>query len=403
MYELPNALDLYGNLDEYRDPWLLPLVDRLRMFRAESVKVAYYYRSPDASTFRYRCFNTASAVNEHIPGVSASWFWRSDGDVLLSVVREADVLVVCRVPYDDVVARLIAAARQFGVRVVFDVDDYVFDTAMVPEVVTTLDQHETEPTSAEAMWMHWFATFARVRSTLDLADEVVVTNEYLAERTRAVVDKPVHIVPNFMGAEQIEYSEALADARAGGLPTADGFLHLGYFSGTPSHNRDFAIVAGALARLMRDEPTVRLRLVGYLDPAFTALSGLEDRIEVVPLTSYMNLQRLLAQTEVNLAPLQDNGFTNCKSELKYFDAAVVGAPTLASPTFTMSRAIAQGVNGLLVRVEEWDEYLRFIVDECYDQAVLMGNAAREHAVAAYSPAAMAGRIVSALSLPTSTI
>jgi glycosyltransferase involved in cell wall biosynthesis len=382
---------------DYRDPWELPLSDRVRMFRAEQTKVAYYYRGPDGSTFRYRCFNTSLAINAHVPGASASWFFERDGERLLEIVKEADVLVVCRVPYSDQVAQLMAVARRFGTRVYFDVDDYVFDIAMVPEVVKTLDQYEGTIEPAEHMWNHWFASFARMRQTMELADEVIVTNDYLAERTRSVVDKPVRIIPNFMGTEQIEYSRALVAARdTGGTP--DGFLHLGYFSGTPTHNRDFAIAAGAVARLLRRDDSVRLRLVGYLELRDSPLAGLENRIDVVPPTNYMELQRLIAETEVNIAPLQDNRFTNCKSELKYFDAAAVAVPTLASPTHTMSAAIDHGVNGLIVRVDEWDEYLERIVQGYHDEGRAMGRAAYDHAIEAYSPQAMVGWIVDVLGL-----
>ncbi len=383
---------------DYRNPWELPLAARLRMFRAESVKVAYYYRWADSSTFRYRCFNTAQTLNRHVDGVSASWFFEQDGERLLQVVKEADVLVVCRVPYSDQVAQLMAVARRFGTRVVFDVDDFVFDITMVPEVVKTLDQYEGTIEAAEHMWNWWFAAFARMRQTMQLADEVVVTNDYLADRTREVVDLPVSVVPNFMGAEQIEYSRALVAARASTGDARDGFVDLGYFSGTPTHNRDFALAASAVARVMRRDDAVRLRLVGFLDLRDSPLAGLEDRIDIVPLASYMELQRLIAETEVNIAPLQDNRFTNCKSELKYFDAAAVAVPTLASPTYTMSRAIEHGVNGMLVRVDEWEQAIEAIVADYRTTGVAMGRAAFDHALATYSPPAMVDQVVKGLGL-----
>lgn len=392
--------DLSAVAVDYRlDPWDLPFVQRLRMFRAEPVRVAYYYRSPDGSTFRYRCFNTARALNELAPGVSAGWFWERDGERLAEVVREADVLVVCRVPYSDQVAQLVAVARRFGTRVLFDVDDGVFDTGLVPEVVKVLDQYETDPKQSEDMWNWWFGSFARIGQTMRLADEVVVTNDFLAAEARRVVDVPVHVVPNFMGQEQIDYSTRVLAAADAADVRSDGRLHLGYFSGTPTHNRDFAIVASAIARLLRSEPRVRLRLVGYLDLENSPLAEYEDRIDVAGLTNYLNLQRLIAETEVNVAPLQDTRFTNCKSELKYFDAAAVAVPTLASPTFTMARAIEHDVTGFLVRVDEWDHYLRRIVDEYDEHGREMGRAAHADALARYSPKAMVGTILKELGLP----
>ena len=77
----------------------------------------------------------------------------------------------------------------------------------------------------------------------------------------------------------------------------------------------------------------------------------------VPLQDHLNLQRVIAEVEINIAPLQDNTFTNCKSELKFFEAAAVGTRTVATPTFTFRRAIRDGETGRLARTHEWDEAL----------------------------------------------
>lgn len=381
---------------EENDPWMVPLVDRIRMFRSENTRIAYYYRQPDSSTFRYRSFNMAQAINDEVPGVSASWFWERDGNALETIVKDADVLVVCRVPYSTQLAHLMSLAKRFGTRVIFDVDDYVFDISTVAEVVTVLDQFESDWGAGEHTWNWWFASFARMRAAMELADEIIVTNEYLAARTRTQFDVPVHIVPNFMGTEQLEYSAEVVAARVAAGNTRNGLLHVGYFSGTPTHNRDFAIVAGALARQLERRDDLRVRLVGYLDLHDSPLHAWSDRIDFIPITNYLNLQRLIGETEINIAPLQDTPFTNCKSELKYFDAAAVGIPTMASPTFTMSAAITHGTNGLLVRVDEWDEQLTEFLDNYETTGPAMGNRALEHAVEAYRPKAMVASIVAAL-------
>jgi hypothetical protein len=48
--------------------------------------------------------------------------------------------------------------------------------------------------------------------------------------------------------------------------------------------------------------------------------------------------RLIARTEVNIAPLLDNVLTNCKSELKYFEAAVADTITIARRTRFLTRS-----------------------------------------------------------------
>ena len=134
-------------------------------------------------------------------------------------------------------------------------------------------------------------------------------------------------------------------------------MHIGYFSGSPSHARDFRVAAPAIARLLKRDRRVTLRIVGFLELG-DEFSGLADQIQLFALHDFMNLQRLIAEVEINIAPLQDNVFTNSKSELKFFEAGICGTPTVATPTFTFRNAIRDGDNGFLALAHEWDDALR---------------------------------------------
>jgi len=72
----------------------------------------------------------------------------------------------------------------------------------------------------------------------------------------------------------------------------------------------------------------------------------------------VNLQRLIGSVEFNLMPLQTNIFTDCKSELKYFEAAAVGTQSIASPTCTYRQVIRHGDNGYLAQAHQWFEVIR---------------------------------------------
>ena len=65
------------------------------------------------------------------------------------------------------------------------------------------------------------------------------------------------------------------------------------------------------------------------------------------------MQREQAKVDINIVPLVNNEFSNCKSELKYFETAIVGTPTCATPSFTYSSAIENGENGYLCEKGEW--------------------------------------------------
>ena len=97
-----------------------------------------------------------------------------------------------------------------------------------------------------------------------------------------------------------------------------------------------------------------------------------ERVEL--LQDFVNLQQLIGSVEVNLVPLQDNIFTNCKSELKYFEAGVTGTVTIASPSFTLARAIEDGENGYIARSFEWHEKLEYVLDNMDSYAVMAEKA-----------------------------
>lgn len=338
----------------YRDPWDASFDARLKMLSRRHRKIAYYYELPDTSTFRYRIFNPVEAL-AHASGldVSASWFHHADADRMAAFMERADALVICRTRYNATVARVISRARARNLPVLFDVDDLVFDPGYTHLIVDTLD-HDVE---VDATWDGFFAFTSRYSATLRMCDAAITTNERLASHLRRYMPgMPVSIVPNFLNRAQQEASRAmLARKRLSGFER-DNRVHVGYFSGTPTHNRDFAVAAGAIVRLLERRSDVVVRVVGFLEPK-GSLRRHSDRIEMFPLQDFLNLQRLIAEVEINLAPLQDNIFTNCKSELKYFEAAACGTITVASPTFTFSRAISDSCNGFLANAQEWDDKL----------------------------------------------
>jgi len=174
---------------------------------------------------------------------------------------------------------------------------------------------------------------------------------------------------------------------------SNGLRHIGYFSGTPTHKRDFDVVAPALASVLAKYDYIRVLIVGYLTLP-TALERYKNRIDVFPLHDFINLQRVVSLVEINIVPLVDNVFTNCKSELKYFEAAAVGTLTISSPTSTYAAAITHGVNGWLSSSIEWESLL----DEALarvDQSDVMRQIARDHAVSNYCGAAVLNAIVDA--------
>jgi hypothetical protein len=91
-----------------------------------------------------------------------------------------------------------------------------------------------------------------------------------------------------------------------------------------------------------------------------------------------------AEFDINIAPGElDNPFTEAKSELKYFEAACLGVPTVASATAVFREAIRHGETGFVVSSEDdWYTALTALVHDL-SLRQRIGTAAREHALSTY--------------------
>ena len=193
---------------EYTHPWSADLDERLAMLRSGSPRIAYYYAVPDTSTFRYRVFNMIEALRIAEPEASAAWFTAADGSSAAEAVAESDLVVICRAHYTRHVGAVVARARAARRRVLFDVDDFVFDTRYARLIIETLDRDADERSLQD-----WFGRISRLGTTLQLCDGAITTNEFLAERIRRFHDVPTYVIPNFLNEAQLALSARVSETK----------------------------------------------------------------------------------------------------------------------------------------------------------------------------------------------
>ena len=336
-----------------KDLWDSSMAERVGTMLDGEHRVAFVYRTPDTSTFRYRVANTVDALNHDPAGrLRAGWFCDDELRALTRIVPELDVIVVARYPWNAALRELAQKASAHGVPMIFDCDDLVFDVGFAELVMSSLGK---DP-DVNAEWDVWFAYMGRLNASLAECRGATTTNSLLASRLSAYVEDGAAIVPNVLNRTQQEYSRELLDAKVAGRWRRSGPVTVGYFSGTPSHVRDFAVASTALARLLDEDDDVSVRIVGYLDD-LGALEPHRERVEFQKFMHYVELQRSIAEVEVNIAPLSHTAFNICKSDLKFFEAAAVGTWTVASHTPSLDEAIQDGVTGRLAKAHEWDAAL----------------------------------------------
>lgn len=354
--------------------WASSLPERLRLLRPTTTRIAFISPTPGFGTFRYRCFNPVESLNTHGGAVSASYFFLSDLATVDDLSDYADVLVVSRIPWDAPLDRLYRRFRNAGKTVLFDVDDLIVDTRYAPLVAANLGyQLEGEELN------QWTAFISNIGRSLKEADGVVTSTAFLAQRIRDLTTSPVHVIPNTLNTHQVEVSRSVT-AHQG----SNNALRIAYFSGSPSHALDFDVARVGITEFLRASPQSTFTVVGHLELP-EDLTALTSQVSTLPFMDFLEMQRVLAQFDVNIVPLQSSDFTHSKSELKYFEAAAVATLTLASRGPVFEEAISHGTNGFLADDHEWRTLLGHIQDLGPTGRQRVAESARAHALEHYSP------------------
>jgi glycosyltransferase involved in cell wall biosynthesis/SAM-dependent methyltransferase len=332
------------------------------------------------NSYRVTRYVEAAAAN----GVAASWMPQASLAGRLHEVSSYDVLVLWRTPWDEAIAKATATMKGLGRTVVFDVDDLMVD----PNLASTsiIDGIRSQHFTEEMVRDH----YGRVRQTMLAADICTATTHELAHYMREA-DKPVFVLPN--GFDQTTHDLSREAARQW-RRQRDGLIRIGYAGGSRTHQRDLGLAVDAIARVLLERPECRLVLfrtpdgkVPLIDiEEYPALSGLHDRIEWRPLQPLANLPQELARFDINLAPLEfGNPFCEAKSELKFFEAALVEVPTVASPTGPFRRVIDHGRTGFLAAsADDWYFHLDRLAGDAALRAC-MGRDAYHATLAAFGP------------------
>jgi glycosyltransferase involved in cell wall biosynthesis len=334
----------------------------------------------DAATMRYRAHNIIEALA--LAGLEGTFVVQQDVPSQLSKILSHDLIVLVRRVRDDTLTALIGMARRRGVPIVFDIDDYIFDPWIMPYVEAFQDREGRA---------RYLRLMDELGACLDQCYYFTGSTSYLADKA-AALGKESFVIHNGLNAEQLLKSQLAREQRD--LHRRGPGTRLGYFSGTRTHQADFRVVYPSVMHLLREDPDLRLTIVGQLDlDVFPGLALFRDQIDLLPICDWRELPAVIAGVDINLIPLELTPFNEGKSNLKYYEAGLVEVPSIASPTRILRESITHGHNGLLAQTtEQWYDGIKDLIARP-DWRRQLGRNALEHVLRTYSPAATAAEAV----------
>lgn len=360
----------------FLDPWMVDLEMRegivKRALKDNKKLVIYFVEKPDSSTFRYRCYNTFRAT-ENSKNWQAVYFFKDELEVVEKFLPKSNLLVFGRQSgQEKMVKKLINLAHKNDIKVGLDIDDLVFDMRYLDVVLDTIGEKVNRS--------YWMAYFASVQAMAKEMDFYITTNKFLSDKLKESFGKPCKEIPNSLNREQISASDVYVAQKKN---RTDKEFVMGYFSGSPTHKKDLDEALPEVIEFLEKHDNAVLSVAGYMKFSKETEKYVDEgKIRFLPMADFRKLQRLMAEVDVNIAPLVINDFTNCKSELKFFEAAAVETTTIASPTYTFSRAISDGENGFLAQPGEWYDKLEYLYKNPADNQKI-AKKAREYALKHY--------------------
>lgn len=218
-----------------------------------------------------------------------------------------------------------------------------------------------------------------VATMLSYSKAIFTTNHYLGKKiTKELkeifnIDLPYFVLPNYNNKDEWKFKSK----------TNKDKVVIGWH-GSLTHDSDLKLVLPHIKRLMEDNDNVYFELLGGVNTDF-ALENFKDwmhlidRIELIPGTlAWHNFPyHLMKQKwDIGIAPLIDDEFNRSKSNIKWLEYSMKKIPCVASDVEPY-RTIKNGIDGFLVKEDEWYDTLTKLVKDSKLRKKIGNNAHKE--------------------------
>lgn len=268
-----------------------------------------------------------------------------DHQVYAERAIEGDLIVMQRdLPRDlEAYKQIMETARNAGKKIVFDLDDLlVFLPKDHPDRLSHLYTEALLP----------------ILQAITEVDLVTVSSQNLYDFLKPL-NQNIRVLPNYFDDAIWQFRQPVSDK-----PQEDP-ITIAYM-GSHSHRPDIELVLPVLVDIAKKyngrvrfhfwglEPPKPLKTTRYTEWTSTRSHRYLDFAA--------DFQKL--QPDIFIAPLVDNFFNRCKSEVKFLEYSALGAPGVYSNLPPYSSVIEHGVNGLLAgSLNEWQENLEILIQD----------------------------------------
>lgn len=289
-----------------------------------------------------------------------------------------EIAIFYRVPAFPDIYEVIYDYRKSGRVSYYDIDDLIFDSNYYPEEKETYGGQISDDDYGGLIIGPYL-----YRTAMEACNYGISSTKALAGHMEKVLQgRKVITIPNGISSSHEEFLRTHCFSET---EFNDNEINIFYGSGTKAHNSDFISIAGnSILKLMEKYPDIKLYIVGYLTLPESFSNYSSRIIEIDPVSDIFSYWSILCSMDINLSFLLQSEISNCKSEIKWLEAAMLGIPSLLPNTETYRDVVKDKIDALLYNNEiDFYENLLSLI-ESSDMRRRIGNNAKKAVLKKYS-------------------
>lgn len=322
------------------------------VFRSPTVAIIADLNLPQCR--KYRVMQKLESM-EHM-GIRVYFSHWQDTPRSMDMLQTATSAIFYRVQNGGLLESYLAECRRLKITTAYDIDDPIFSRRIYEK-----NENLNFLTSAEKRSL--LESTELYRQALEKCDVAIVSTPRMAQEVEEICLKPAYVWRNAVDQETaaaVQLSISHIGRTSDALPSKT--VTIAYASGSRAHEADFRVVEQALGRILREYPDTRLSVIGHLKLP-DSLRVYENRISETGFSEYSQYIETLGQADINIVPLVPDDFNDCKSAIRFMEAALVGVPTIASSIGDFRNILRDGETGFLAASsDDWYQQLRLLVN-----------------------------------------
>jgi glycosyltransferase involved in cell wall biosynthesis len=226
--------------------------------------------------------------------------------------------------------------------------------------VIDVDDYWVLPKYNPAYWAYRKGIKNSIKDAINYADAVFCTTQKLANEVRTI-NENVYIVPNCLDTSHNQWKQPKEKNER---------VKIGWVGGI-THEEDLKLIADDINSM-----DVDFYICGYTpSDHWNNIVKLIPKANIVQGTSVFEYGEVYKHFDFVLAPLQDNHFNNCKSELKIVEAAAYSIPIICSAVYPY--LYHTGNDGVIFATQNnWKASIEKLIDAGHSVRQSMGESNR---------------------------